>query len=68
MNGKPQTMPTIVLIGGQLTLADGSEVNSRQDATDTVTADALHVALIGCAEWWSTVSSTLTSAAMLTSC
>lgn len=57
MNGKPQTMPTIVLIGGQLTLADGSEVNSRQDATDNVTADALHVALIGCAEWWSTVSS-----------
>jgi len=52
-----QTLPTIVLISGQLTLSDGSEVNSRQDATDDVTADALHGALTGCAEWWSTVSS-----------
>ncbi len=59
MNGKAstQTLPTIVLISGQLTLSDGSEVNSRQDATDDLTAGALHAALIGCAEWWSTVSS-----------
>jgi hypothetical protein len=52
-----QTLPTIVLISGQLTLSNGSEVNSRQDATDDMTAYALHDALTGCAEWWSTVSS-----------
>jgi hypothetical protein len=52
-----QTLPTIVLISGQLTLSDGSEVNSRQDATDDMTAYALQDALTGCAEWWSTVSS-----------
>jgi hypothetical protein len=50
-------LPTIVLIGGQLTLSDGSEVNSRQDATDDLTAGALQDALIGCPEWWSAVSS-----------
>jgi hypothetical protein len=52
-----QTLPTIVLIGGRLTLSDGSEVDSRQPATDDTTADALQDALTGCAEWWSTVSS-----------
>jgi hypothetical protein len=52
-----QTLPTIVLIGGQITLSDGSEVDSLQPATDDTTANALHAALTGCAEWWSTVSS-----------
>ena len=52
-----QTLPTIVLIGGQLTLTDGSEVNSRQPATDDKTAEALQAALTGCAAWWSAVSS-----------
>jgi hypothetical protein len=52
-----QTLPTIVLIGGQLTLTDGSEVDSRQSATDEKAAEALQAALTGCAAWWSTVSS-----------
>ncbi len=52
-----QTLPTIVLIGGQLTLTDGSEVDSRQPATDEKTAGALQAALTGSAAWWSTVSS-----------
>jgi hypothetical protein len=52
-----QTLPTIVLIGGQLKLSDGSEVDSRQSATDDKTAAALEVALTGSAAWWSTVSS-----------
>jgi hypothetical protein len=52
-----QTLPTIVLIGGQLTLTDGSEVDSRQSATDEKTAGALQAALTGSAAWWSTVSS-----------
>jgi hypothetical protein len=52
-----QTLPTIVLIGGQLTLTDGSEVDSRQSATDEKTAGALLTALTSSAEWWSTVSS-----------
>jgi hypothetical protein len=55
--GSLQTLPTIVLIGGQLTLTDGSEVDSRQSATDEKTAEALQAALTGCAAWWSTVSS-----------
>jgi hypothetical protein len=52
-----QASPTIVLIGGQLTLTDGSVVDSRQPAADENTAGALHAALTGCAEWWSAVSS-----------
>jgi hypothetical protein len=50
-------LPTIILIGGQLTLPDGSEVDSRQPATDDTTARVLQAALTGCAEWWSAVSS-----------
>jgi hypothetical protein len=51
-------LPTIVLIGGQLTLTDGSVVDSRQPAADDEkTARALQAALTGCAEWWSAVSS-----------
>jgi hypothetical protein len=52
-----QTLPTIVLIGGQLKLSDGSEVDSRQSATDEKTTRALEAALTSCAEWWSAVSS-----------
>jgi hypothetical protein len=52
-----QALPTIVLIDGQLTLTDGSVVDSRQPAADEKTAQALQAALTGCAEWWSTVSS-----------
>jgi hypothetical protein len=52
-----QMLPTIVLIGGQLTLTDGSVVDSRQPAADEKTAEALQTALIGCVEWWSAVSS-----------
>lgn len=51
------TLPTIVLIGGQLTLTNCSKVDSRQSATDEKTAGALQAALTGCAAWWSTVSS-----------
>ena len=50
-------LPTIILIGGQLTLPDGSEVDSRQPATDDTTARVLQAALTGCTEWWSAVSS-----------
>jgi hypothetical protein len=50
-------VPTIVLIGGRLTLTDGSVVDSRQPAADEKTAGALQAALTGCAEWWSGVSS-----------
>ena len=53
----PQKLPTIVLIGGQLTLTDGSQVDSRQHASDERTAQALEAALTGSVEWWSTVSS-----------
>jgi hypothetical protein len=52
-----RTLPTIVLIGGQLTLTNGSEADSRQPATDKETADALQTALTGSTEWWSAVSS-----------
>ena len=52
-----QHLPTIVLIGGQLTLTDGSVVDSRQSVADEKTAHALQAALTGCAEWWSAVSS-----------
>jgi hypothetical protein len=52
-----QPLPTIVLIGGQLTLTDGSVVDSRQPAADEKTARALQAALSACAEWWSAVSS-----------
>ena len=52
-----QKLPTIVLIGGQLTLTDGSQVESRQHASDERTAQALQAALTGSVEWWSTVSS-----------
>jgi hypothetical protein len=52
-----QKLPTIVLIGGQLTLTDGSQVESRQHAPDERTAQALQAALTGSVEWWSTVSS-----------
>jgi hypothetical protein len=50
-------LPTIVLIGGQFTLTDGSVVDSRQPAADEKTAQALQAALSACAEWWSAVSS-----------
>ena len=49
--------PTIVLVGGLLTLEDGSEVDSLQRTTDAATARAVHKALIGAAEWWSAVVS-----------
>ena len=52
-----QPLPTIVLIGGQLTLTDGSVVDSRQPAADGKTAGLLRAALTGRAEWWSAVSS-----------
>jgi hypothetical protein len=52
-----QKLPTIVLIGGQLTLTDGSQVETRQHAPDERTAQALQAALTGSVEWWSTVSS-----------
>jgi hypothetical protein len=52
-----QKLPTIVLIGGQLTLTDGSQVESRQHAPDERTAQALQAALTGSVEWWSAVSS-----------
>ncbi len=52
-----EALPTIVLIGGQLTLTDGSVVDSRQPAADDKTTRAVQAALTGCAEWWSTVSS-----------
>jgi hypothetical protein len=52
-----QALPTIVLIGGQLTLTDGSVADSRQPAADERTAGALQNALTGCVEWWSAVSS-----------
>ena len=52
-----QELPTLVLIGGQLTLTDGSVVDLRQPAADDKTAEALKAALTGCSEWWSTVSS-----------
>jgi hypothetical protein len=51
------SMPTIVLIGGRLTLTDGSEVDSRQSVTDEKTARALQAALTSCTEWWLAVSS-----------
>jgi hypothetical protein len=50
-------LPTIVLIGGQLTLTDGSVLDSRQRAADEKAAGALQAALTGCTEWWSAVSS-----------
>ena len=50
-------LPTIVLIGAQLTLMDGSVVDLRQSTTDEKTAGALQAALTGCSEWWSAVSS-----------
>ena len=52
-----QALPIIVLIGGRLTLTDGSVVDSRQPAPDEKTAQALQNALSDCAEWWSVVSS-----------
>jgi hypothetical protein len=52
-----QALPTIVLISGQLTLTDGSVVDSRQSAPDDKTAEVLRTAISGCAEWWSAVSS-----------
>jgi hypothetical protein len=52
-----EPLPTIVLIGGQLTLTDGSVVDSRQSVADEKTAHALQAALTGCTEWWSAVSS-----------
>jgi hypothetical protein len=52
-----QALPIIVLIGGQLTLTDGSVVDSRQPVPDEMIAGALRAALTGCAEWWSAVSS-----------
>jgi hypothetical protein len=49
--------PTIVLVGGRLTLDDGSQVDSQQPMKDAATARAVQRALVSCAEWWSAVVS-----------
>lgn len=48
--------PTIVLIGGEMTLEDGSVVDSRQPA-DPQMLIAMQKALTSCPEWWATVES-----------
>ena len=46
-----------VFVGGTLTLADGSEVDSRQRPIDQPTARAVERALTATADWWMAVSS-----------
>jgi hypothetical protein len=48
---------TIVLVGGQLTLEDGTTVDSRQSMSDKAMARAVADALVGSHEWWTTVVS-----------
>jgi hypothetical protein len=49
--------PTLVFVGGRMTLVDGSVVDSRQRSRDAVTAQAVSSALTASPEWWTTVSS-----------
>jgi len=48
---------TFVLVGGTMTLIDGSEVDSRQPTTEPAVARALNRALVATPEWWVAVSS-----------
>ncbi len=48
---------TLVFVGGRISLADGSELDSRQPMTDAASVRAVRTALTSCAEWWSVVSS-----------
>jgi hypothetical protein len=50
-------LPTIVLVGGQLILDDGSQVDSRQPMADAATGRAVRLALVSSAQWWDTVAS-----------
>lgn len=49
--------PTIVLVGGRLTLDDGSQVDSRQPMNDAATARAVRRALVSSPDWWTAVVS-----------
>src|SRR5579883_554809 len=48
---------TIVLVGGRMTLADGTQIDSRQSAPEAATAKAVRSAITSSAEWWDAVSS-----------
>jgi hypothetical protein len=50
-------MPTVVLVGGRLTLEDGTELDSRQPVVDPAMARAVLQTLTGAAEWWDAVAS-----------
>lgn len=46
-----------MLVGGELTLEDGSVIDSRQPISNTSVARALLAAVAGSADWWLTASS-----------
>lgn len=47
----------MVFVGGRMSLADGSELDSRQPMADAATIRASRIALTSSVEWWSVVSS-----------
>ena len=51
------SLPTVVLVGGTLTLSDGSRIDSRQRLKDASTARAVRGALVASSDWWATVAS-----------
>ena len=57
MTTKTVVRSTIVLVGGRLTLEDGTNVDSRQAMNDAAMARAVAGALVGSHEWWATVVS-----------
>ena len=48
---------TVVFIGGRMTLADGSALDSRQPTKDAATSRAVQRALADSEKWWSVVTS-----------